>query len=555
MVRTSRLVLPHAGARDATALRLATVRDGAGGHGRTLNRLPCLVRKPAFGIAAPQLERKGVKETTKCRCLETPGAPRGPTARTRVLRALLQQSSAPRRPGSATAAAPPAPGLSHVGWRGPVVEQPRASFPGTMAAAGAPEEDEDGPARSPLMLEAMAADRTRAHIRGELARAPVHRRCWGAGCLAAAYGRRPRASRRDTGLLAGAGWPMAPSQLSRPPLWPLLPPLPRCAGYLRKLNRHQHWQKRYFEVVDHFFVYYKRDDSPDLLCAMDLYQADPPRVLPSAPGRDGASREDRPCNSRAGAPGTSACRGSRLLRCLALARAQNHRPTFASTTTGTEHSAPRQGRMRSAGSGLSSLCSGPTRRTPGQRQRRHLQAPRPRPVTRRGKPRRPKARGKTAKPRAAAAPSCEGKCAIECVAHGRTVPEHAHGSAHAPGISPISSRHAPSSAVALLPMAVGAHAWRVQQPQSRVAGLPNTHPLPAAQWQLDWWGSARPGALETAQATVSARPRPPARAWLSPRFGRAGPTQGRTELTSAHAGSPTHPPLGPRADRRKRFNH
>ncbi|KAA0154764.1 hypothetical protein FNF29_02293 [Cafeteria roenbergensis] len=65
-------------------------------------------------------------------------------------------------------------------------------------------------------------------------------------------------------------------------------------GYLRKRNRHDQWQKRFFEVVDHYFVYYKRADSPDMLCAMDLYQADPPRVLPGPPGPDG-----RPQNSGA----------------------------------------------------------------------------------------------------------------------------------------------------------------------------------------------------------------------------------------------------------------
>eukprot|EP01138_Halocafeteria_seosinensis_P003434 gb/GECG01003510.1/.p1 GENE.gb/GECG01003510.1/~~gb/GECG01003510.1/.p1 ORF type:complete len:124 (+),score=8.77 gb/GECG01003510.1/:1-372(+) len=41
-------------------------------------------------------------------------------------------------------------------------------------------------------------------------------------------------------------------------------------GYLKKENSQKRWQKRWFEIVGHYFVYYKRYDSPEMLCAMDL---------------------------------------------------------------------------------------------------------------------------------------------------------------------------------------------------------------------------------------------------------------------------------------------
>ena len=44
-----------------------------------------------------------------------------------------------------------------------------------MAAAGAADDGEEGPVRSALMTEAMAADRTRALIRGEANRCPMRR--------------------------------------------------------------------------------------------------------------------------------------------------------------------------------------------------------------------------------------------------------------------------------------------------------------------------------------------------------------------------------------------
>jgi len=70
-------------------------------------------------------------------------------------------------------------------------------------------------------------------------------------------------------------------------------PLPFCS-YLKKENSQGKWQKRWFEVcpcpadvllawqlcniqvVSHYFVYYKRNDSGTMLCAMDLWKAHNP---------------------------------------------------------------------------------------------------------------------------------------------------------------------------------------------------------------------------------------------------------------------------------------
>lgn len=50
---------------------------------------------------------------------------------------------------------------------------------------------------------------------------------------------------------------------------------------MEKLNGKNMWQKRWFEIVGHYFVYYKRHDSTDLLAAMDLWKAQPPRHAPT----------------------------------------------------------------------------------------------------------------------------------------------------------------------------------------------------------------------------------------------------------------------------------
>lgn len=50
-------------------------------------------------------------------------------------------------------------------------------------------------------------------------------------------------------------------------------------GYLRKENSASKWQKRWFEVVGRYFVYYKTSESPGMLCAMDLYRASTPEVV------------------------------------------------------------------------------------------------------------------------------------------------------------------------------------------------------------------------------------------------------------------------------------
>lgn len=61
-------------------------------------------------------------------------------------------------------------------------------------------------------------------------------------------------------------------------------------GYLHKKNSADKWQKRYFEIVDRFFVYYKNHSSPEMLCAMDLWRASPAELAPIASG-DSEQRE------------------------------------------------------------------------------------------------------------------------------------------------------------------------------------------------------------------------------------------------------------------------
>lgn len=69
--------------------------------------------------------------------------------------------------------------------------------------------------------------------------------------------------------------------------------VPRSAaslsGYLRKKNSADKWQKRWFEIVGQYWVYYKRAEDSTLLCAMDLWRAGAPGLEPPAPGDgDGA---------------------------------------------------------------------------------------------------------------------------------------------------------------------------------------------------------------------------------------------------------------------------
>jgi len=56
------------------------------------------------------------------------------------------------------------------------------------------------------------------------------------------------------------------------------------AGFLRKKNSEERWQKRYFELLGNFWVYYKNAslDQP-ILCAMDLWRAGAPELLPPGP--------------------------------------------------------------------------------------------------------------------------------------------------------------------------------------------------------------------------------------------------------------------------------
>lgn len=59
---------------------------------------------------------------------------------------------------------------------------------------------------------------------------------------------------------------------------------PTLAGFLRKENSAQKFQRRYFEILgDRYWVYSKGADSP-ILCAMDLWRASAPALLPPAPG-------------------------------------------------------------------------------------------------------------------------------------------------------------------------------------------------------------------------------------------------------------------------------
>jgi hypothetical protein len=60
-----------------------------------------------------------------------------------------------------------------------------------------------------------------------------------------------------------------------------------CSGYLRKQNAEGRWQRRYFEIVGNYFVYYKRHDAPQMLCAMDLWKAGSPELsVPPPPEKE-----------------------------------------------------------------------------------------------------------------------------------------------------------------------------------------------------------------------------------------------------------------------------
>lgn len=64
------------------------------------------------------------------------------------------------------------------------------------------------------------------------------------------------------------------------------------SGYLRKRNSENRWQKRYFEIVGNYWVYYKTDTSQDMLCAMDLWKASRPElVAPAGTEDEGAQCE------------------------------------------------------------------------------------------------------------------------------------------------------------------------------------------------------------------------------------------------------------------------
>lgn len=57
------------------------------------------------------------------------------------------------------------------------------------------------------------------------------------------------------------------------------------SGTLRKLNSQDKWQKRYFEIVGHYWVYYKSNASDQpMLCSMDLWRAGVPSIAAPEPG-------------------------------------------------------------------------------------------------------------------------------------------------------------------------------------------------------------------------------------------------------------------------------
>lgn len=60
-------------------------------------------------------------------------------------------------------------------------------------------------------------------------------------------------------------------------------------GYLRKKNSSNRWQKRYFEIVGQYWVYYKSHTAPEMLCAMDLWKASPPELLTPTGATGGTS--------------------------------------------------------------------------------------------------------------------------------------------------------------------------------------------------------------------------------------------------------------------------
>jgi hypothetical protein len=65
-------------------------------------------------------------------------------------------------------------------------------------------------------------------------------------------------------------------------------------GYLKKRNSNGKWQKRYFEIVGQYFVYYKNKESDEMLCAMDLWRASAPERIKSKDNDD--NEKDKDCD-------------------------------------------------------------------------------------------------------------------------------------------------------------------------------------------------------------------------------------------------------------------
>ena len=58
-----------------------------------------------------------------------------------------------------------------------------------------------------------------------------------------------------------------------------------AAGYVRKENSASKFQRRYFEIRGgRYWVYYKSQESSEILCAMDLWRASAPALVPPGAG-------------------------------------------------------------------------------------------------------------------------------------------------------------------------------------------------------------------------------------------------------------------------------
>jgi hypothetical protein len=83
--------------------------------------------------------------------------------------------------------------------------------------------------------------------------------------------RRQRTSTDPSWQRKGLQWTPATPTLPTPPYTHPTTPRALLAGYLQKETAAGLWQKRWFEIVSHYLVYYKTKDDVRMLCAMDLW--------------------------------------------------------------------------------------------------------------------------------------------------------------------------------------------------------------------------------------------------------------------------------------------